>query len=250
MTGEELHRLEERLGHRFREPTGIERALTHRSVRGPAAAADSAQPDNERLEFLGDRVLGLVVSEHLCETFPQWDVGRLSRGISRLASGASLQAAATALGLGQYLRLGRGEEMTGGREKGNLLADAYEAIIAAIYLDAGLDPAAAFIRRTLLESEAGGARADWSESDDKSALQEWLQSRGLGAPQYRVARTEGPDHCKTFGVELWLGGVAVAASEGRSKKEAEQEAARLGLARLRSEEESRIASAPGNNDDV
>jgi ribonuclease-3 len=245
MTEEELHRLEARLGHQFREPLGIEQALTHRSVRLPAPA--TAQLDNERLEFLGDRVLGLVVSQHLCECFPQWDVGHLSKGISRLASGASLQAAANALGLGQYLRLGRGEELTGGREKRHLLADAYEAIVAAIYLDAGLDAAAAFIRRTLLESEAGDARANWSESDDKSALQEWLQSRGLGTPHYRVVSTDGPEHCKTFGVEFWLKGIAVAASEGRSKKEAEQEAARLGLAKLRSEEESRIAS-PNNND--
>ena len=243
MTEEELRGLEAHLGYQFREPSGIALALTHRSAR--LSVATEIQLDNERLEFLGDRVLGLVVSQHLYECFPQWYVGRLSKGISRLASRASLQAAASALGLGKYLRLGRGEEVTGGREKRNLLADAYEAVVAAIYLDGGLEAAAAFIRRNLLESEASGARATWSESDDKSALQEWLQSRGLGAAQYRVVRTEGPDHCKTFAVELWLEGVAVAASEGRSKKEAEQEAAHLGLAQLRAEEESRIAA---NND--
>lgn len=238
MTEEELHRLESRLGHRFRDPRKIEQALTHRSTRIPA---NSLHLDNERFEFLGDRVLGLVVSQHLFESFPEWNVGRLSKGISRLASGTSLQAAAAALGLGQYLRLGRGEELTGGREKGHLLADAYEAVIAAIYLDAGLDAAAAFIRRSLLETEAVGAREAWSESDYKSALQEWLQSRGLGTPHYHVVRTEGPDHCKVFGVELTLKGVPVASSEGRSKKEAEQEAARLGLTILRGEEESRAS---------
>jgi ribonuclease-3 len=246
MTEEELHRLEAQLGHRFRESSAIEEALTHRSTRLSAPAGP--QLDNERLEFLGDRVLGLVVSQHLCECFPQWDVGHLAKGISRLASRASLQRVASALGLGQYLRLGRGEELTGGREKRNLLADTYEAVIAAIYLDAGLDAAAAFIRRTLLESEAGGVRARWSESDDKSALQEWLQSRGMGAPQYRVVRADGPDHCKTFGIELWLKGVALAASEGPSKKEAEQEAARLGLAKLQSEEESPGAPPSNPND--
>jgi ribonuclease III len=235
---DELRDLEARIGHHFQDPAFLEQALTHRSSRLPAG--EVSPPDNDRMEFLGDRVLGLVVSQHLCESFPEWDVGRLSKGLSRLVSASSIQAAASGMGLGENLRLGRGEELTGGRQKRNLLADAYEAVVAAIYLDAGLATAAAFIQRTLLESEAGGERSAWSEPDHKSALQEWLQERGLGIPQYRVVAESGPDHCKTFSIELWLRDSSVAASEGRSKKEAEQAAARLALSRLRrKEEESR-----------
>jgi ribonuclease-3 len=238
MNAEELQLLEERIGHHFTQPAWLEQALTHRSAR--PSSPETFLPDNERMEFLGDRVLGLVVSQHLYETFSDWAVGSLSKGHSRLVSASSIEEAARGLSLGAHLRLGRGEELTGGRDKRNLLADAYEAVIAAIYLDSGLQPAADFIRRTLLDSEAGGERSAWSEPDHKSALQEWLQQRGLGIPQYRVVGESGPDHSKIFSIQLCLQDAPVASSEGRSKKEAEQAAARMALLRLRKEESARF----------
>ena len=146
MTDEERAEIEAILGHRFEQTEWLERALTHRSHRQTVGGAD-----NERLEFLGDRILGLVASEQLYLSFPDWDAGKLSKGLARLVSGASIHAAARRLNLGAYLRLGPGEEKTGGREKQRLLADAYEAVVGAIYLDKGLEASAAFLRRTLLD---------------------------------------------------------------------------------------------------
>lgn len=229
MTEEERAQVESALGHRFAHPEILERALTHRSHR-----QNSANDDNERLEFLGDRVLGLVTSEHLCLTFADWDAGKLSKGLARLVSAASVHAAARRLTLGSFLRLGPGEEKTGGREKKRLLADAYEAILGAIYLDAGLAVAADFLRRTLLDPALSGHDSDqgFAATDHKSALQEWLQRRNLGKAEYRVGRESGPDHQKMFEVEVWQAGRRLSSSSGRSKKEAEQDAARLALATL------------------
>ncbi|MGD0957903.1 MAG: ribonuclease III [Candidatus Acidiferrales bacterium] len=224
MTEEERAELEAILGHRFEHLERLERALTHRSHR-----QDSAGIDNERLEFLGDRVLGLVASERLVDLFPQWDAGKLSKGLARLVSASSIHAAARRLRLGPYLRLGPGEEKTGGREKKRLLADAYEAIVGAIYLDAGLAAAAAFLRRSLLDPALQGEVEGLERPDHKSALQEWLQERGLGIVEYRLRNSSGPEHQKTFEVEVWHKGRRLSASEGRSKKEAEQAAARLAL---------------------
>ena len=227
MTAEQLEELETILGHRFAHPERLERALTHRSHRQHDAASD-----NERLEFLGDRVLGLVASEMLCQSFPDWDAGKLSKGLARLVSAVSLHSAAQRLRLGEYLRLGPGEEKTGGRGKKRLLADAYEALVGAIYLDAGLPAAGGFLRRTLLDRALGGDLGGLDRADHKSALQEWLQQRGLGAVQYRVRNEFGPEHQKTFEVEVWLAQQKLAHSEGRSKKEAEQAAAKIALAGL------------------
>ena len=226
MTREE-RQLEAVLGHRFAHYERLERALTHRSRR-----QNSEGVDNERLEFLGDRVLGLVVSEHLFQFFPGWDAGKLSKGLARLVSASSIHAAAKRLNLGNHLRLGPGEEKTGGREKKRLLADAYEAIVGAIYLDAGLPAAAAFLRRSLIEPALLGEREGLERSDYKSALQEWLQQRALGMAEYRVYREYGPDHQKTFEVEVWHSGQRLASSEGRKKKEAEQAAAKRVLQSL------------------
>src|SRR6202046_1263257 len=151
MTEQERAELETILGYHFQHPDRLERALTPRSHR-----QNTAGIDNERLEFLGDRVLGLVASEQLFVSFPNWDAGKLSKGLARLVSASSIHSAAATLNLGRYLRLGPGEEKTGGREKKRLLADAYEAVVGAIYLDAGLAAAAAFLRRSLLD----GALAD------------------------------------------------------------------------------------------
>jgi len=227
MTDEERNQLEAILGHHFDRPERLDRALTHRSHR----QSDSGT-DNERLEFLGDRVLGLVASERLCRTFPEWDSGKLSKGLARLVSASSIHAAAKRLKLGSHLRLGPGEEKTGGREKKRLLADAYEAVVGAIYLDGGLGAAAAFLDRTLLSPALAAHVEGLERADHKSALQEWLQRRGLGPVEYRLHKETGPDHLKTFEVEVWLDREKLAVSEGRSKKEAEQAAARLAMEAL------------------
>jgi ribonuclease-3 len=227
MTIDDRGQLEGVLGHRFEHLERLERALTHRSHRQNSDAVD-----NERLEFLGDRVLGLVASEQLCQTFPDWDAGKLSKGLARLVSASSIYAAARRLNLGSYLRLGPGEEKTGGREKKRLLADAYEAIVGAIYLDAGLAAAAAFLRRTLIDPALSAESEGLERSDYKSALQEWLQQRSLGIAEYRIRNESGPDHQKTFEVEVWHGERMLSSSEGRSKKEAEQAAAKQALESL------------------
>lgn len=236
MTAEELQELEAILGHRFNDSEWLERALTHRSRRQNAGGTD-----NERLEFLGDRVLGLVASEQLCKTFPDWDAGKLSRGLARIVSAFSIHEAAQRLNLGKYLRIGAGEEKTGGREKKRLLADAYEAVVGAIYLDAGIEPAASFLRRSLI-APALSVQLDLERPDHKSALQEWLQRRGLAPVEYRIRNESGPDHQKIFEVEVWRAGHKLSAWEGRSKKDAEQGAARLALELL----EARSESVPGN----
>lgn len=228
--------LEAVLGHRFEHREHLDLALTHRSHRQAVHDAD-----NERLEFLGDRVLGLIASERLCHTFPQWDSGQLSKGLARLVNATSISEAAKILGLGAFLRLGPGEEKTGGRDKKRLLADAYEAVLGAIYLDAGLTAATAFVDRTLLDP-ALAAHADALErADHKSALQEWVQKRALAAVEYRIHSESGPQHQKTFEVEVWHANLRLAASHGRSKKEAEQEAARAALDLLRSRDGSGAA---------
>jgi ribonuclease III len=224
MTTEERGELEALLGHHFGNPERLERALTHRSNRQNLNGID-----NERLEFLGDRVLGLVASEELCSMFPEWDSGQLSKGLARVVSASSIYTAARRLNLGTHLRLGAGEEKTGGREKKRLLADAYEAVVGAIYLDAGMAAAAGFLRRTLFLT-ALAERVEGLESPDhKSALQEWLQSRGRGPVEYRVHSESGPEHRKIFEVEVWLAGQKWSSSSGLSKKEAEQAAAKLAL---------------------
>lgn len=228
LDNDERSDLEAIIGHHFAAPELLQRAVTHRSYRQLSEGVD-----NERLEFLGDRVLGLIVSEYLCQTYSDWDAGQLSKGLARLVSATSLHAAAKRLALGAHLRLGAGEEKTGGRDKRRLLADVFEAILGAIYLDAGLPAAAAFLQRTLL-APALGAHPNLERADHKSALQEWLQQRGRTPVEYRVHRESGPDHQKIFEVEVWHAQERLSASEGRSKKEAEQEAARLAMVVLES----------------
>jgi len=227
---------EERLCYKFSSQALLERALTHSSAvpelkaSGPEEAGHATLPmDNERLEFLGDAVLGLLASEYLLANFPEWSEGQLSKGRARIVNAGSLEEAARRLRLGEHLRLGRGEEKTGGREKQTLLADAFEAVIAGIYLDAGLGPAREVLRRLLFEQalEERGERI--SESDRKSALQEFLQGRGRPPAEYRLTGETGPDHQKLFLIEVWVGGERMAEGEGATKKEAEQRAARTAL---------------------
>ncbi|HWG59328.1 MAG TPA: ribonuclease III [Candidatus Acidoferrales bacterium] len=219
--------LEAIIGYTFARPERLDRALTHRSNRQGGNGMD-----NERLEFLGDRVLGLVASERLCRTFPDWDAGKLSKALARMVSASAVHTAAQRLKLGEHLLLGAGEEKSGGREKKRLLADAYEAIAGAIYLDAGLEAAAGFVNRTLVEPALLGHVEGLDLPDHKSALQEWLQRRALGMAEYRLRSETGPEHRKTFDVEVWHAGRMLASSIGASKKEAEQAAAMLALERL------------------
>ena len=231
--------LEERLGHKFSNRELLDRALTHSSAIPELRGAGGDVPgdlahfsDNERLEFLGDAVLELLASEYLLEAFPEWSEGQLSKSRARIVNAGSLEAAARRLRLGEHLRLGRGEEKTGGREKQTLLADAFEAVVAAVYLDAGLGAARDLLQRILFEQalEERGERI--AESDRKSALQEFLQGRGQPPAEYRLAGESGPDHQKTFQIEVWINGECLAKGEGSTKKEAEQQAARSALEQL------------------
>jgi ribonuclease-3 len=230
--------LEQRLGHKFARPALLHDALTHSSAvpEMRAGQADSYKlrvaVNNERLEFLGDAVLELLTSEYLLEAFPDWTEGQLSKSRARLVNARSLEAAARRLLLGDHLRLGRGEEKTGGREKQTLLADAFEAVLAAIYLDAGLAATREVLRRTLFEQAFEEAGERMAESDRKSALQELLQSRGQLPAEYRVVGQSGPDHQKIFRIEVWVNGSRLASAEGSTKKEAEQHAARKALVLL------------------
>jgi ribonuclease-3 len=174
----------------------------------------------------------LLASEYLLEKFPDWSEGQLSKSRARLVNAQALESAARRLGLGEHLRLGRGEEKTGGREKPALLADAVEAVVAAIYLDAGLAAAREMLRASLFEYALEERGDRLFEADRKSALQEFLQSRGNPPAEYRLAGESGPDHQKTFQVEVWVNGSRMAAGEGGTKKEAEQRAARAALEHL------------------
>lgn len=226
---DEFDELQTRIGYRFRDRGLLEHALTHRSRAAEDASGGVA--DNESLEFLGDAVLGLVVADVLFHQFPHYDEGQKSKIKAAVVSTQSLARHATRLGLGAHLILGRGEEKTGGRQKPALLADAYEAIIAAVYLDGGLEAAEAFLRRELKEDIDEGSAPTYTR-DCKSALQERLQALGRPLPEYRLVGEEGPDHRKTFNVEVTVAGEVLGTASGRAKKEAEQEAARLALERL------------------
>lgn len=228
--------LQERLGYRFQKPELLERALTHssavpelRAERTDASMGAPAVQDNERLEFLGDAVLELLAREYLLDSFAEWNEGQLSKGRVRLVNARSLEDAARRVKLGEHLRLGRGEEKTGGREKPTILADAFEAVVAAVYLDAGLDATREMLKRLLFEQalEERGERI--ADSDRKSALQEFLQGRGKPPADYRLTGETGPDHQKVFQVEVWISGERMASGEGSTKKEAEQRAAQSAM---------------------
>lgn len=245
---EDLTELEASLGHAFRRPELLERALTHSShahEESKAAGLENAAEnlDNEQFEFLGDAVLGLVTSQLLFERFPGFHEGQLSKLKAHLVSARHLVSVATDLRLGDYLRLGRGEERSGGRTKSTLLSDALEAIIAAMYLDASLEKVRDFIVDQILEPEleriSHETASEFSLADYKSALQELLQSSGRLQPIYTTVKEEGPDHRKTFTVEarIYYQGQPkpeyVARGEGATKKKAEQLAAKQALEHLR-----------------
>jgi len=231
----EIAELESILGHQFRDPQRLLQALMH-SSRIPERAPGEPSESNEKLEFLGDAVLELVVSEELVREFPDWSEGQLSKSRARLVNATAISLSAQRLGIGKYLRLGRGEEKTGGRSKPALLADAYEALIAAVYLDGGLEAARGFVRRSLVEGAIAVEAERLGHTDHKSALQEYLQSRGMAPGAYHVIAETGPDHQKTFRVEVRIAGQVSAIGCGRTKKEAEQAAAIAALIQLGAEE--------------
>ncbi|HZL95966.1 MAG TPA: ribonuclease III [Vicinamibacterales bacterium] len=226
---DEFDELQVRIGYRFRDRGLLEHALTHKSRAAEDASGGVA--DNESLEFLGDAVLGLVVADVLFHQYPDYDEGQKSKVKAAVVSTQSLARHAEHLRLGDHLILGRGEEKTGGRFKQALLADGYEALIAALYLDGGLDAAEAFLRRELKDALDEGSEQTFVR-DYKSALQERLQALGRPLPEYRVSGEAGPDHRKTFSVEVVVNGEVLGTATGRAKKEAEQEAARLALSKL------------------
>jgi ribonuclease-3 len=244
--------------HRFRRPELLTLALTHRSLayESNPDAAPSPTADNEQLEFVGDAVLGLAVADSLFRRFPYAREGELTRLRASLVSRRHLGCVAERIGLGSLLRLGRGEEQSGGRKKPALLANALEAVIAALYLDGGLDAARPFIERHIIEPSipdlhgalSAGDTFSGAIGDHKSALQEYLQAAGAGQPQYVLTAQSGPDHQKLFRVEVRIpdgngGSRALAESEGSTKKQAQQQAARIAFERLLAEQKTERTEA-------
>ena len=227
---DEFEEIENRVGYWFKDRGLLEHALTHKS--SAAEDASGGVADNESLEFLGDAVLGLVVADLLFHAYPDSDEGQKSKIKASVVSTQALARRADEMQLGTHLILGRGEEKTGGRFKQALLADAYEALIAAVYLDGGLPAAAAFLERELSDAIEEGAGQTVVGQDYKSALQERVQALGRSLPEYRVAAESGPDHRKVFTVEVSVAGETLGSATGKAKKAAEQEAARQALEKL------------------
>jgi ribonuclease-3 len=241
----DLRSLTAALGHAFKDTALLRTALTHPSAisatrprRGKKTAksgaktapADiSASADNQRLEFLGDRVLGIVVAEMLFHAFPDEDEGALARRLAALVKQDSLDAVAREIGLGQHIILSRGEDDGGGRDNPATLADACESVIGALYLDDGLETARRFVERYWRPKMAAEAKPP---QDPKTALQEWAQAAGLALPRYTVVKSEGPPHDPVFEVAVNVAGQEPASARGRSKRAAEQAAARTLLDRV------------------
>ena len=221
-----MEALEEKLGYQFEQPALLENALTHSSYANESR--DREMQSNERLEFLGDSVLGMVVADYLYRAHPDLPEGDLTRTRAALVCEGSLVEVAQQLGLGAYLKLGKGEDAGGGRTRPSILADAVEAVLAAVYLDGGIGSARKIIRRFILdrEEEKGASR------DYKTALQEMVQRESGQVLTYRLTGADGPDHAKVFSMEVDLNGATVGQGKGHSKKEAEQNAARAAIEAL------------------
>lgn len=212
-----------RIGHQFRQPELLVRAITHASLSSPT------RPDNQRLEFLGDRVLGLVMAEALLDADRAAAEGQLAPRFNALVRKETCADVARELGLGEVLKLGRSEMMSGGRRKEALLGDALEAVIAAVYLDGGFEAAQTLVLR-LWGARIGAVEAD--ARDAKTSLQEWAQARGMAPPSYTEAAREGPDHQPVFTVQVALANGETEVARAGSKRLAEQQAARALLARM------------------
>jgi ribonuclease-3 len=224
--------LQQALDYAFASPELLRRALVHKSYRNENP---SVGEDNERLEFLGDAVLSLVVGHRLMELRPDASEGDLTRMRAAVVNEAALAQVAERLSLGELLLLGRGEEQTGGRRKPSLLADACEAVVGAAYLDGGFGVARALCERLFGEALRQAAETLAREADAKTRLQEWTQARSGEPPSYALVAQQGPDHALTFEVALSVAGRELSRGRGRSKKEAEQRAAQLALDALREE---------------
>jgi ribonuclease III len=225
--GKELAKLEVRINHDFKNRALLFRALTHSSY---ANENPVGRGDNEQLEFLGDSIIGFVISECLLSRHPHLTEGQLSKRKAHLVSSSSLFRVASRLELGRFLNLGKGEEKTGGRLKRALLVDACEALAAAIYLDGGLEAARKFVLTQFAEDLHEIVAGRFASSDYKSRLQEKLQSLHRARAEYSVINEIGPDHRKRFSVRLTIAGEPTSEGQGETKKSAEQEAARLALA--------------------
>jgi ribonuclease III len=223
--------LETLLEYQFKDEKLLQRALTHRSFVNEHEGEDLRH--NESMEFLGDAVLGFLISSRVFRRYPHLSEGALSKIKAYLVSAANLVHLADRIRLGEFLRISRGEEKTGGRKKKAILVDAYEAIIGAIYLDGGIEAASAFVDRQVGQFFDELNLAELTYGDFKSALQEHLHNVGLAEPFYRVVDELGPDHKKIFVVQVLLEDSVIAEAAGRTKKEAQQAAARLALERLR-----------------
>jgi ribonuclease-3 len=228
--------LEATLSHQFRDRALLERSLTHRSraheIGFNETGRDPVSCDNGQMEFLGDAILGFVVSDCLVRRYGTAGEGRLSKLKAHLVSTSRLHEVAQAIGLGDFLILGRGEELTGGREKRALLADAVEALIAALYLDGGLEVTRKFIEERVVGEFEASEDLNGSVADYKTALQEAAQTLKLPSPRYVIVGEEGPEHLKTFTVEVRLGKDFVSQAQGLSKKAAGQKAAQQILQQL------------------
>jgi ribonuclease III len=235
---ENLDHLEKIIDYRFKDRELLAQAMTHRSWAheqvSPRSQREARRLHNEALEFLGDSILGLVVADYLFRAYPWASEGELSRMKHRLVSSSTLAKASTELGLGEFVRFGRGEEKSGGRRKAALLADVFEAVMGAVFLDGGLPAATQFVERTLGEELRRADPIAAAAADPKTMLQERLQAIREPAPQYKVIETLGPPHRRTFHVELqWNGGTA--RGEGRTIKAAEAAAAQIALQQMTSE---------------
>lgn len=223
-----MENLEEKLGYRFKNRSLLTTALTHSSYANENRAKGVVC--NERLEFLGDSVLGLVVADYLYQTRSDWPEGELTRFRASLVCEENLDNVAHELNLGSYLLLGKGEEAGGGRTRNSIIADAVEAVLAAIYLDGGIDEARKMVKTFILDRI--GTR-DAANRDYKTALQEIVQRKSGKTLSYHLLGSEGPDHAKIFYMEVQLNGNPIGQGQGRSKKEAEQMAAKAGIEALK-----------------
>ena len=224
-----MHTLEEKLGHVFKNKALLENALQHSSYANEHRSAGLRS--NERLEFLGDAVLGVVTADCLYRKHPNLPEGDLTRIRAALVCEESLHEVAQSLELGRHLKLGRGEELGGGRERASILADATESVFAAVYLDGGMEAASALIHRVLLDKEREEV-VEERRRDYKTQLQELVQRKSGSTLSYEMIGATGPDHAKIFEAAVLLNGEPLSAGTGRSKKEAEQTAARAALEKL------------------
>ena len=228
----DVEKLEDKIGYCFTDKSLLKTALTHSSFANEHK--DKSYVSSERLEFLGDSVLGMIVASHLYKNYPAMAEGRMTRLRAELVCETSLLAVANQLKLGEHIRFGKGEEISGGRQRPSILADAVESVLAAVYLDGGMENACRFVSRFILSDL--DKVAGFGTSDHKTALQELVQQNGPHVLVYEMIGEEGPDHKKTFTARVSLNGKGLGTGSGRSKKEAEQASAHAALTYLGSSE--------------